>query len=365
VSYHALVIDDCPEVRDDVADRLEALGHTCDTIASLTEAREQLAEDAYSYVLLDLEIPVRYGRPSRIPNGRNLIQEIRQTPGHESTPIIVMTSHGHDGPDLAVEVMRGHQAIDYVKKPFAEDGRTLETAVKDALHVTGRSRPGAARRSGPDRKEPPQPFEHGEMVFFDDRVELCDVVICDGPGAGLIWDILDELKEKTVHGRYVAYSGNRLAKRLGCEAGENGISGAVRDFRTKLERRLRDEANISCEPRELLASGGPGYRFTDKITVRVADEPENEPVNEPDDPVNEPNKPDADPALLDLNERQHWALAQVQNAGSLQLHELMRVQKCSRATAKRDLAELRRRGLIEFVGPARTGAYHPSACETK
>ncbi len=137
MTYHALVIDDSPDVLEDVKDRLESIGHTCDCVTCLQCARDRLAKNSYSYILLDLEIPVRYGRPSRIPNGQHLLREVRGMKGYEDIPIIVMTSHGHDSPDLAVEVLRCDGATDFVKKTFADSGHTLEKAIRDAclIHI--------------------------------------------------------------------------------------------------------------------------------------------------------------------------------------------------------------------------------------
>ncbi|NOX54660.1 MAG: hypothetical protein GXP27_09520, partial [Planctomycetes bacterium] len=89
MSFHALAIDDSPDVLEDVKDRLESLGHTCDGVSCLQCARELLDKNHYTYVLLDLEIPVKYSRPSRIQNGQNLLQEIRSRRGYEDIPIIV------------------------------------------------------------------------------------------------------------------------------------------------------------------------------------------------------------------------------------------------------------------------------------
>ncbi|QNN24714.1 response regulator [Planctomycetales bacterium ZRK34] len=244
MTYHALVVDNNPDVLEDVQDRLESIGHSYDCATCLQSACNHLAKNGYSYILLDLEIPVRYGRPSRIPNGQNLLREIRRMKGFEHIPIIVMTSHGHDSPDLAVEVLRGNGAIDYVKKPFADNGHTLEKAIQDGLTASGRARPGAAKRSGATKEEPPHPFECGELVFFKDRVELCEVKICGGPESGMIRRILDALRQTNTHGRYVRYAGAELAKLVGYERGQNGIAEAVRDFRDQVCMVMLSEANI-------------------------------------------------------------------------------------------------------------------------
>ncbi|MFO8013232.1 MAG: response regulator [Phycisphaerae bacterium] len=359
MTFHALVVDDSTEVLDDVKDRLESLGHTCDCVTCLQDARDCLGENRYSYVLLDLEIPVRYGRRSRIANGQNLLREIRGMEGYENLPIIVMTSHGHDSPDLAVEVLRGNGAIDYVKKPFPDKGHTLAKAVQDALAAAGRSRAGAARRLGPKRKQDPLPFEEGDMVFFEDRVELCGVKIC-GDNSSMNRRILDELKQQNRHGRPVAYSGVKLADKVECESGANGVSGAVRELRQSICHRLLEEANIQCGPRDVIQSGGRGYRLTDKITVRDAHDPQNDPQSDTQtDPQNEPNDPQSGEAsdgdVAGLNERQRWIWAQLKAGVKLRNGDVAAEFGRSPSTIKRDLQGLKRTKGIEFVGAARTG----------
>lgn len=354
MTFHALAIDDDPAILEDVKDRLDGLGHTCDCVTSMASAREHLASNTYSYILLDLQIPVRYGRKSRIPNGQTLLREIRSTKGYEGVPIIVMTTHGHDSPDLAVEVFRCDGATDFVKKPFPDDGHTLEKAVRDGLDASGRSRPGVARRSGAIEREPPRDFECGEMVFSDGRVELCEVKICGGPESGMIRRILDELRQTTQHGRFVRYDGTELAKRVGCDRGQNGVAEAVRDFRNSICEIMLEEANVKMDRLHdiILNDRRYGYRLSSKITVRDADDPRNDPLNGGRDPVNDPQTGGDDP---ENNERQQWALRQMQAGKELRKADIADHFECSKETARRDLKDLRRRGLIEFVGPSKTG----------
>jgi len=365
MTFHALAVDDDPAVLDDVKDRLECLGHTCDCVTCMTCAREHLAGNTYSYILLDLQIPVRYGRKSRIPNGQNLLREIRSTKGYQDIPIIVMTTHGHDSPDLAVEVFRCDGASDFVKKPFPDSGHTLEKAVHDALAASGRSRPGAIKRSGAVKQKPPQPFECGEMVFSEDRVELCEVKICGGPESGMIRRILDELRHKNTHDRYVRYDGSELAKRVGCDRGQNGVAEAVRDFRNSVCEVMQDEANVQMNRLHdiILNDRRYGYRLPSKITVRDADDPADDPQSESGDPPNDPVNERRDPVNAPLtvaddpanNERQQWALGRMHVGRELRKADVADHFECSKETARRDLKDLRRRGIIEFIGPSKTG----------
>ena len=63
-ALHALVIDDHEAVREEVRENLDSLGHTCAMAGSREEALACLGAASFDYVLLDLEIPTRYGRPT-------------------------------------------------------------------------------------------------------------------------------------------------------------------------------------------------------------------------------------------------------------------------------------------------------------
>ena len=127
----ALVVDDSPETLAVVSGILDSLGHQYDTASCQEAARDLLARNDYSYYLLDLEIPVRAGDVHpRIQNGENLLRDIQR---RGTRPAIVMTSHGIDSPDLAIEMMK-LGAVDYVTKPFLTAGNTLDKAILDAIH---------------------------------------------------------------------------------------------------------------------------------------------------------------------------------------------------------------------------------------
>jgi hypothetical protein len=93
------------------------------------------------------------------------------------------------------------------------------------------------------------------------------------------------------------------------------------------------------------------------LGVRVADgdaEKHPDPLNDPvDDPVNDPAE--------ELNVRQRWFLRQVMRGGSVKAIDLRRRWAVSEKTAKRDIATLKNRGLIIFVGAFKTGSYRPVA----
>ena len=390
MKYHALVVDDNPSTLDDVKDRLESLGHTCDLVESQAEAKDLLGENRYAYVLLDLKIPVKDGRPSRITNGENLLWTIRRTKGFEGIPIIVMTSHGHHSPALAVKVMSNGGANNFVMKPFSDTGSTLGKAIRDALRHTGRSHPGAKSHSELARDPgPPMQFEEGEMVFSETRVELCGVRICDSVGSGLMRAILDILKQKDSRGKFVALSGEELAQLAGSPMTcQNDIADAVRRLRERIKKAMLDQANVKCIRQDVIANDRKyGYSLSRKVTVRDADDVNNEvnrlkndvnknknEVNRGGNDVNKnkngvkngvyecPNDPNKiQNEVNNLSVRQQWILAELRSNGEMRKGEIFRgYQKQfsrSKTTLERDLEELRQRGLIRFDGKKRTGCW--------
>ena len=156
--------------------------------------------------------------------------------------------------------------------------------------------------------------------------------------------ILGELNATRLSGAFVAYPGDELADRVGCQRGQNGIAEAIRDFRDRTTERLLEEANVMCGRFDIVQSGGPGYRFNPWIKVRAPGEigaGEDNPVHETDD----------------LTDRQRSILSALEKGAEIRLATVVEQFGCSPTTAKRDLAELRKRKLIRFDGPAKTGCY--------
>jgi FixJ family two-component response regulator len=269
MTYEALVIDDDPAILEAVADILDSLGHKYDQARSQEDARRLLAAKRYSYYLLDLELPVRTDRGlPRIQTGENLLGEIVKLRGPEKAPIIVMTGHGLDCPDLAVQVMK-NGAVDYVKKPFPPTGNTLDRAILEALAPPKQKHKGAPT-GAPDRgSRTPTPFTGGEMVFFPARVTLCGRTVVEGRTR--MRRILEVLREKRGNGKFVAYSGAKLAAKLGATGGQNAIAETVKAFRNTVTEQL-ESAGFVCGREDVLLSRGTGYRLAESIMVRAGNE---------------------------------------------------------------------------------------------
>jgi CheY-like chemotaxis protein len=181
----ALVVDDDQAILDLLEERLLSMGHECRKALSQTEAEEILEHHVFDYILLDLEIPNRFQGRADIVYGHNLLRKIRQTRGHSRTPVLAITAHGLSSHHLCAETMK-LGATDFVGKPFGKDN-PLEDKIREALRAktNGKSE---APEAPPSKLSP---FSGGELVFYDDRVELCGTKICGGRNSSTKWHVLN------------------------------------------------------------------------------------------------------------------------------------------------------------------------------
>ncbi len=136
-----------------------------------------------------------------------------------------------------------------------------------------------------------------------------------------------------------------------------------REFRDRTAERLLDEANVICGRFDIVQSGGPGYRLNPWLTIKTVDGREVETTagtRTLDDPNDCP-----DGTVDTANDRQAWILSELQKGGEIRVAIVAARFHCSPATAKRDLAELRKQNVIRFDGPSKTGSYRLVRCLAK
>jgi predicted HTH transcriptional regulator len=111
------------------------------------------------------------------------------------------------------------------------------------------------------------------------------------------------------------------------------------------------KANIECDRKNdiILNDRKYGYRFSDKIEVRDGDDTQSVPQNVT------LNVPQLDLENAGWNERQQWLLQQLAAGVPLQSKHVQKQFKVTATTVKRDLTPLRKRGLVVFSGPSKTG----------
>jgi len=352
MTIRALIVDDDVTIRESVGDIVASMGHDFECAGSQGAARALLSQREFDYVLLDLEIPVRedatFARPE---NGENLLADMRSRPTTKELPVIVMTAHGSDGPDLGVKQMK-LGATDFVNKPF--NGGQLDTAIQDAL---AKRRPAIEPRNGAHRaanpSAPPRDFAGGSFVMTQTEASLCGVTIVESTGRGHAWRILQLLCERNQAGQFRSYSGRQLAERLGRRVAQNAVSQCIRALRKRITNALLEQANVRCGDRDVIQSGGPGYRLNPAIEIRGAVSADTRSAAE----INCRNGTREETAESAFNERQQWILDQLRASNQVRRRDVEAHCRCSSKTAKRDLAELRDRGLIEFVAKPWPGHY--------
>ena len=368
MSYKALVIDDDPAILNTVDDILASLEHEYDWAWCQQQARDFLKDNEYSYILLDLEIPVRTkGSARRVQNSLNLLDEIRGT--NDGIPVIIMAPDEVYNPGMAVKMIK-QGATDFVEKPFPCIGRTLDKAIKKAM--AGKTRytpPSPPRVVTPPKPQRVQPFKGGELVFYPDRVEICETKILGDTGIGHMRNILEALKETKASGKYVSYSGAQLAKRVGARGGQNAIAGCIRGFRNTVIKTLKEESGLICGRQDVIQSGDHGYRLNEWITVRENDSDFTVPqpsghgtvngtVNAPSGTVKGRVNGTVSGIVNDrVEKRRRWILAALQDGRQMRVPELARGLQCSLRTARRELDWLKSHDMIKFVGAPRTGYY--------
>ncbi len=115
-----LVVDDDPDIRKILQDRLEALRYVVVTAENGREALEKLPQEEPNLMFLDLQMP-----------GMDGIEVLRKLKDYTDLPVIIITAFGTI--EKAVEAMK-EGAFDFITKPFSPDH--LELVIRKALERT-------------------------------------------------------------------------------------------------------------------------------------------------------------------------------------------------------------------------------------
>ncbi|WP_197532193.1 DeoR family transcriptional regulator [Symmachiella macrocystis] len=218
----------------------------------------------------------------------------------------------------------------------------------------------------------PEPFESGRIVFFEDRVELCGVDICSGRRSTRKRQVLDLLKLQTGH-QFIAYSGSKLAAEMSLDS-SNSAAAVIRDLRKNIKELLFKQANLVCETNDVILSGGPGYRFSMKLSVHDGDEETGygHDSRTTDDSVGSVGESlvvsVGDVGNSDVGNvggqsegttarRRRQILALFVNGREVTSADVAQHFKCSTRTAERDLRAMTHAGKVEPAGSTRTGRY--------
>jgi len=112
-----LIVDDDPDIREILKDRLEPLGHPILTAENGKQALELVNKEDPAIMFLDLQM--------RVMDGMEVLKELKD---YDNIEIIMITAHGTV--DSAVKAMK-EGAYDFITKPFSMDH--LDVVIKRAL----------------------------------------------------------------------------------------------------------------------------------------------------------------------------------------------------------------------------------------
>ena len=120
-----LVVDDDPDIREVLRDRLESLGYQVLSASNGREGLELLEKQSPQLLLLDIEMPGM--------NGLEVLKEIRRR--EIDVTVVMITAYGTI--ERAVQAMK-QGAYDFIPKPFEPDHIAL--VVQKALEREGLKR---------------------------------------------------------------------------------------------------------------------------------------------------------------------------------------------------------------------------------
>lgn len=175
------------------------------------------------------------------------------------------------------------------------------------------------------------------------HVELLGVRIISDRGTGQCMMVLRELAQQDSQGRFVRPSSDELAEAIGATGGVGTITGCIQTLRGNIVSRLQ-KAGHAIGRDDVIRHDEQGYYLADGIVVQ----------HQARQAAKEAFPTTTAP---DLSDRQQWVLEQLKVGIKIQRKALEDHFDVSDKSAKRDLSQLVKRGLIEFVRAGRHGYY--------
>jgi hypothetical protein len=220
--------------------------------------------------------------------------------------------------------------------------------------------------------------------------EAGEVQIIGDTGVGHCRRIL-EILGKTKRGKFIRVGGeviaSQLRKELNCAEIDIGtITSCVKHIRGNIRTRTRKQLKLIVGLMDVLVRDEQGYHLNDeRITVRIYDSEEivwgdddessatlaagqSAPEVATESVLAEP-KTSTDGTSSDieefdgLNQRQSWIVGKAKQGWKLTREQIEKKFSISERTAKRDLGDLRKRGLLKYIRRPHPGHYQLKASD--
>ncbi len=356
----ALVVEDDLKIQEEIEDVLGLLGHDFDWAESQQEARELIEQNGYHYVLADLEIPSRTGRGfAKIEYGKKLVEQIQQIKGRGVIPVILMTAHHMNGLNLAIELL-GNGVMDFISKPFGDgtSGKSLPQVIQGVIEKHRKAFPPGTLPS-----DPPGRFAGGKLVFYSDHIELDGEIILEQDAPGHSWEIMQVLRTPRENGKLPRLSAPRLAKAIDPQwpLSDGAINSCIHTLRSNISETMLVNGNITVGRDDVIANGGKGYHLADWLVIESHDgDLRASSGDSVVSPVGGVSCLEAETAVTGqepLTDRQYWILEQLRQGMQITRRMVEKQFSVKDKQAKRELAGLSSRGMIEFIRKPRPGYY--------
>ncbi|MBF0625396.1 MAG: response regulator [Magnetococcales bacterium] len=142
--HTALVVEDDPEMAEELRDLLRSLGHDTVSVPSQEEAMGLLDTGKFCFVLLDLQIKTAPDSiKARVEAGKTLLRKVRELfparnqDDHHHLQILVMSGYAKEMPDVIQCLQDG--ADDFIIKPLSGNNPSLTAKIEESLHKSKRA----------------------------------------------------------------------------------------------------------------------------------------------------------------------------------------------------------------------------------
>ena len=143
----ALIVEDEPEMAEEIADLVRSFGHTSIHVETKDDALARLDSGQFCYVLLDMQIKAdRDSIKAHVWAGMTLLEEIRRRfPGRATTdmhhlPVLVVSGHAKEHEDVVKAFQAG--ADDFLRKPLSLGNQDIGAKIRHCLGRAGRTKHG-------------------------------------------------------------------------------------------------------------------------------------------------------------------------------------------------------------------------------
>lgn len=137
----ALVVEPDPKTREMIDDILTTLDCTYEIADSLSQARKLLARSDHDLVLPAFDMPSRTGSRPRLQNAEHFMVSLRKSRSRNMPKVIMLITQrpavSHEDIMRWAFEMRDLGVSDVVRKPLADEGRTLDRVIKTVMGLLG------------------------------------------------------------------------------------------------------------------------------------------------------------------------------------------------------------------------------------